>query len=119
MSAAAIAFRKAVISSGSSGLPFHWLAFLVKTCNASHPWRRARSTALDTPPATDMWAPIRIDATSVADEKGLMIDQSQHWRIGFTRNLSMFGLVNVQSIVVRRFRFEPRGAGVRHEVEVD
>src|SRR5688572_3750546 len=47
-------------SAGSSGLPFHWLAFLLKICNASHPWTTARSTAFDTPPATDMWAPIRM-----------------------------------------------------------
>src|SRR5512147_44657 len=52
--------RNAVTSIGSSGLPFHWLAFLVKTWSASQPCSCARSTALETPPATDMCAPIRI-----------------------------------------------------------
>jgi hypothetical protein len=32
----------------------------VKICSGSHPWATARSTALETPPATDICAPMRI-----------------------------------------------------------
>src|SRR5687767_11820839 len=60
MPVSSIRRRNAPTSAGSSGFPLHWLAFLLKIWSASHRCSTARSTAFETPPATDMWAPIRI-----------------------------------------------------------
>src|SRR5688572_4203647 len=61
--------RKARTSAGSNGRPFHWLAFLLKICSASQPCTTARSTALATPPATDMCAPIFMESQTSAPHR--------------------------------------------------
>src|SRR5687767_8268861 len=58
--------RNVLASSVAIGAPRHWFAFLVKICRASQPCSRARRTACETPPATDIWAPMRINGISLA-----------------------------------------------------
>src|SRR5437763_446080 len=51
--------RKRRMSLASRAGETHRFAFLVKICSDSQPCTTARSTALATPPATDICAPIR------------------------------------------------------------